>query len=276
MSAKESKPIWFNRYRARSWETINAGVVVEKAVSLTVNGSVWLTFMCTPSYLEALGVGFLYNEGVIDSLDDIASVKTCANEENIDIWLNFSVQEPIDWMRTSGCTGGFSTEEAEQKTKPVLNGGLISPQEINRMVNDLFENQQIYNQVGGVHTSILSDGANSIIMAEDIGRHNTLDKISGRYLLEQVEFRKKIIISTGRISSDMLQKSARIGAPIVVSRTSPSSLSIELAEKFGITLIGYARRNGFNIYTNDARIDQTDSNNNLIIENQLNRLSHGL
>lgn len=256
MSAKESKPIWFNRYRARSWETINAGVVVEKAVSLTVNGSVWLTFMCTPSYLEALGVGFLYNEGVVTSLEDIASVKTCANEENVDVWLNFSVEEPKDWMRTSGCTGGLSTDKAQQKTKPVLNGDSISPQEIIRMVNDLFEKQQIYKQVGGVHTSILSDGTNSIIMAEDIGRHNTLDKIAGRYILERANLEKKILITTGRVSSEMLQKAARISASIVISRTSPSSLSIKMADEWGITLIGYARRDKFNIYTHPERIIQ--------------------
>lgn len=256
MNAEESKSIWFKRYRSHSWDTINAGVVVEKPVSLTVNGSVWLTFMCTPSHLDALAVGFLYNEGVVNSLDEVASVKTCANKDNIDVWLNFSIEEPKDWWRTSGCTGGFTSVRAPQEVKPILNGGLISPQAIIRMVSDLFEKQQIYKQVGGVHTSILSDGTNSIIMAEDIGRHNTLDKIAGRYILERANLEKKILITTGRVSSEMLQKAARISASIVISRTSPSSLSIKMADEWGITLIGYARRDKFNIYTHPERIIQ--------------------
>jgi len=258
MNSKESRSIRYKKFRSGLWETIDAGVVIEKPVSLSVNGQVWLTFMCTPSHLEALAVGFLFNEGVINSSSDIASVKPCTNNENIDVWLNFSVEEPKDWRRTSGCTGGFTSVIAQQKTSPVINGDVISPQKIIRMVNDLFEKQQIYRQVGGVHTSILSDGEESYIMAEDIGRHNTLDKIAGRYILEHIDFENKIIITTGRVSSEMLQKAAKICASIVISRTSPSSLSIDMACKWGITLVGYARRDRFNIYSYPERIVSTN------------------
>lgn len=258
MKPEDSKPIRYKKFRSGLWETIDAGIVIEKPVSLSVNGQVWLTFMCTPSHLDALAVGFLYNEGVINSSDDIASIKTCANDENIDVWLNFSIEEPKDWRRTSGCTGGITSEKAQQKTTPILNGAVISPQKIIRMVSDLFEKQQIYRQVGGAHTSILSDGEGSFIMAEDIGRHNTLDKIAGRYILEQVDFGNKILITTGRVSSEMLQKAAKINASIVISRTSPSSLSVDMACKWGITLVGYARRDRFNIYSHPERIVSTN------------------
>ncbi|MCK4724441.1 MAG: formate dehydrogenase accessory sulfurtransferase FdhD [Anaerolineales bacterium] len=258
MKSEESKLIRYKKYQSGFWETIDAGIVIEEPVSLTVNGQVWLTFMCTPSDLDALAVGFLYNEGVINSSDDIASVKTCSNSENIDVWLNFSIEEPKDWRRTSGCTGGLTSVRAQQKTTPILNGDVISPQNIIRMVSDLFDKQQIYRQVGGVHTSILYDGEDSFIMAEDIGRHNTLDKIAGRYILEQVDFGKKILITTGRVSSEMLQKAAKINASIVISRTSPSSLSVDMACQWGITLVGYARRDRFNIYSHPERIVSTN------------------
>jgi FdhD protein len=105
-----------------------------------------------------------------------------------------------------------------------------------------------------VHTSALSDGKNIRVIAEDIGRHNSVDKLAGLCLLNQVEIPKKVLLTTGRISSEMLQKSARIGASIVISRTSPSSLSIEMAEKLRVTLIGYARRDRFNVYALPERI----------------------
>ncbi|MGB5845821.1 MAG: formate dehydrogenase accessory sulfurtransferase FdhD, partial [Anaerolineales bacterium] len=98
-----------------------------------------------------------------------------------------------------------------------------------------------------------------IISAEDVGRHNSLDKIAGLYLFGNQVFTKKILLSTGRISSDMLQKSARIGTAIVISRTSPTSMSVKLAEKWGITLIGYARRDRFNLYTHPDRIIESNS-----------------
>ena len=273
MKSKESKPIRLKNYRSGSWEILDAGVVVEKPVSLTVNNEVWLTFMCSPSYLEALAVGFLFNEGIINSIDDIASVRTCAHEDNVDVWLNFNVEQPKDWRRTSGCTGGITSVKDQQKPAHLDNGFVISPKEINRLVVDLLDTQKVYREVGGIHTSVLSDGNGSFIMAEDIGRHNTLDKIAGRYLLEEVDLRKKILITTGRISSEMLQKTARIGASIVVSRTSPSSLSIELAENWGITLVGYARRDRFNIYTHAGRIGQMDEHSNLVEEGAINKFT---
>lgn len=88
-----------------------------------------------------------------------------------------------------------------------------------------------------------------MIAAEDIGRHNTLDKIAGRYIMERINPVRKIIVTTGRISSEMIQKAGRIGAEVVISRTSPSSLSVQMADELGITLIGYARRDRFTIYT---------------------------
>ena len=101
-----------------------------------------------------------------------------------------------------------------------------------------FERQELYRETGGVHTSALSDGEKIMLVAEDIGRHNTLDKIAGLCLMNDLWPETRILISTGRISSEMLQKAARIQAPILISRTSPSFLSIAMAERYAITLIG--------------------------------------
>jgi FdhD protein len=247
-------PVQFHRYHSGRWDSVDSAIIVESSVSLTVNGEVWLTFMCTPTDLEALAVGFLYNEGIINTIDEIADVRVCEHGDNIDVWLTHAAEEPKEWRRTSGCTGGVTAARTDYKPSFPLNGFTISPQEIQRLVESLFESQDLYRQVGGVHTSALSDGHTILVTAEDIGRHNSVDKLTGLSLRNHIDMPKNILITTGRISSEMLQKSARIGAAVVISRTSPSSLSIQMAEALGITLIGYARRNQFNVYTHLDRV----------------------
>ena len=102
----ESHRPQFLRYNAGKWESLDKGIIVETPVSLTVNGQVWLTLMCTPIDLEALAVGFLFNEGVLKSRDEIELVRACQQGDNVDVWLNHPVEQPKDWRRTSGCTGG--------------------------------------------------------------------------------------------------------------------------------------------------------------------------
>ena len=244
------------RYRAGKWETMGAGVIEESPVTLTVNGQVWLTFMCTPSDLEELAVGFLFNEGVIKYKEEIELVKVCSSANNVDVWLKSAVEQPKQWRRTSGCTGG-ATSVALEKVHPELKDGLLlTPQTIQSLMRTLTELQVLYREVGGVHTSILTDGEQVVISAEDVGRHNSLDKIAGRCLFESIHLVRKILVTTGRISSEMIQKAARIGAAVVISRTSASSLSVSLADKWGITLIGYARQDQFVIYTHPERVKQ--------------------
>jgi len=254
-----SKPIHYYQYKIDRWEKINSEVIIEKAVSLTVNGENWLTFMCTPIDLDAMAIGFLYNEGLINSHQEIASIHVCKNEENVDVWLYHDVKKPVAWYRTSGCTGGVTSVENKidlsNSIKPKLyNGALLTPKNITTLIGQLFHSQDVYKVSGGVHTSALSDGDRLHVISEDIGRHNTLDKIAGRCLIEGLNLKRRILLTTGRISSEMLQKSARLGASTVVSRTSPSSLSIQLADLWGITLIGYTRRDRFRIYSHPERL----------------------
>jgi FdhD protein len=248
----------FQQFRSGKSKVVEDGLIVESPVMLFVNGELWLTFMCTPNQLEALAVGFLYNEGVIGSLDQVADIHVCDSGDIVDIWLDHNVEKPKDWKRTSGCTGGYTAIDLLSINPEFNNGMSLESNYVRNLVERLFESQSLYNKAGGVHTSILTDGDQVTVTAEDVGRHNSLDKIAGKCLLENITVPKKILLTTGRISSDMLQKSARIGAPIVISRTSPTSMSVDLAEKWGITLIGYARRDRFNLYTHPGRIIVSD------------------
>ena len=246
----------YDRFEFRKWERHDSSTIVEAPVGLTVNGQPWITFMCTPTDLEAMAVGFLYNEGVISSMQEVADARVCDHGDNVDVWLSRSIQEPRSWRRTSGCTGGVTAVDLLAMPDVAFEPGVprFEPDVIGTLVEQLFNSQELYRETGGVHTSALTDGERLIFSAEDIGRHNTLDKIAGLCLMNDVWPATRILISTGRISSEMLQKAARLGAPVVISRTSPSSLSIEMAERYGITLIGYARRQRFNVYSNPQRI----------------------
>lgn len=253
------KAIHYEKYEFKKWESLDAETIVETPVSLTVNGQVWLTFMCTPVDLEAMAVGFLFNEGMIESIDEAEDVRVCEHGDNVDVWLNRSVDQPTSWRRTSGCTGGVTAVDALARVDVSFDGGRpkVPPEAIGHLVEQLFESQSLYRETGGVHTSALSDGQKIVVVAEDIGRHNTLDKIAGLCLMNNISPETKVLITTGRISSEMLQKAARMNVPILISRTSPSSLSIEMAERYGITLIGYARRHRFNVYSNAQRVEAT-------------------
>lgn len=253
------KAIHYEKYEFKKWESLDAETIVETPVSLTVNGEVWLTFMCTPVNLEPMAVGFLYNEGILETASEVVDVRVCEHGDNVDVWLDHSVEQPTSWRRTSGCTGGVTAVDALARVDVSFDGDQpqVSPEAIGRLVEQLFESQALYRETGGVHTSALSDGEKIVISAEDIGRHNTLDKIAGLCLMNRIWPETRILITTGRISSEMLQKAARIHAPILISRTSPSSLSIDMAERYGITLIGYARKHRFNVYTNAQRVNLT-------------------
>ncbi|HVP21070.1 MAG TPA: formate dehydrogenase accessory sulfurtransferase FdhD [Anaerolineaceae bacterium] len=251
-----SKAITYRQFRANVWDNVETGVIVEQDVSLTVNGNVWLTFMCTPTDLESLAVGFLYNEKIIDSCEDIASVRVCPTFDNVDVWLQKTVGQPVMWRRTTGCTGGMTStipDPSEPANRPG-DGITLSSRDIFQLLDKLFDSQELYRQVGGVHTSVLSDGRQVITSAEDIGRHNTLDKIAGRCLLDHITVQKCLLITTGRISSEMMQKAARMGASVLISRTSPSSMAIDIARREGITLVGYVHRDRFNVYTCPDRL----------------------
>jgi len=249
-------PIRYYQVDAHKTDLIESHTIVETPVSLTVNSQVWTTFMCTPIHLEALMVGFLFNEGVINSMNEVEDVRICEHGDNVDVWLAHDAPKPDSWTRTSGCTGGVTAVASIERPQPVTVSDEfnLSPGQVNHLVELLFEAQELYRETGGVHTSALSDGDNLILSAEDIGRHNTLDKIAGLCLMENRWPQKRALITTGRISSEMLQKGVRIGTKVIASRTSPSSLSIALAEAWGITLIGYARRNKFNLYAAPERI----------------------
>ena len=262
-----------NYFRARNSniESVDGGVIVEQPLSISVNGDIFLTLMCTPVDLKELALGFLYNEGIINNASEIRLAEVHPSNQMVEVWLNKSVEKPANWRITSGCAGGMTSVKEETKNIISQKGITVTTQQIIGLGNKLFEGQSLYQEGGGIHASALSDGETLLVVCEDIGRHNTLDKIAGKIILNQIEIANPILLTSGRISSEMMQKASRIGSPIVVSRTSPTSSSIKLAEDCGITLIGYACGSQFKIYTNPQRIQEFTEGKNPVED----RREHG-
>jgi FdhD protein len=257
------QPIRFTRFRASSgWKQEEGQVITEASVGLSVNGDAWLTFACTPVDLQALGAGFLFNEGIIHTREEIANLTLCAHETNIDVWLNHPAEKPVHWQRTSGCSGGAAPASDFDPTawaqslqdSPNDTDRRYSPGDLLASMEQLLNAQDLYRSTGGVHSSAVIAGGQMIAHAEDIGRHNTLDKIAGKLLLSGLTMQAAVLLTTGRISSEMLQKAARLRVSIIVSRSSPTSESIRLADLVGITLAGYARRDQFILYSHPERL----------------------
>jgi len=249
------KEFRYQQFTPEGIEIIQSNIATEASVSLTVNGQKWLTFQCSPGELEALAIGFLYNEGFIRSMNEVDNIHVCANKENVDVWLTHSVQKPETWRRTSGCHGGTSSNDLEQDLfLPVNTPFVMSPDQIYKLMEQFLTDQMPHSKSGGVHTSALADGTLQLFQTRDIGRHNTVDKIAGRILLDKLSIEVPVIITSGRISSDMLQKAVRLRVPMIISMRSSSQMGIQLAEEWGITLISSARRGRFNLLSHPERI----------------------
>lgn len=234
-----------------------AGLIIDEGmVRLHVNGQELATLMCTPSDLVTLALGFLRSEGIIQGLHDVRLAHVCPSQTCVEVWLqDTDVALPSRAILTSGCGGGVTFDDLSQRGAPVASRCRVEPQAIFRAMQDMTAAASLYSTTRGVHTSALSDGQRLVAVAEDVGRHNTIDRLWGHCLQQGIDPADHILVATGRISSEMLNKAAKMGIPAVVSRTSPTSLSVRLAREWDILLVGYVRGHSFNIYAGDWRLN---------------------
>jgi len=225
-------------------------VVREHASLLRVNGQDWLTFICSPMNLDALAIGFLWNENAIKELDDINTIAISDDLSIISVTLQHDIGKPSAFHRTSTGISILHKEEASiSKTEFSLDADQIMT-----LYRDFTRQQSLHSEVGGFHSAALCDAERPRIVVEDLGRHNCFDKLSGLLLLQAHTFIPQAITLSGRISSEMVAKSLALNVPMIISRTSPTSMAIETARKFGVTLIGYLKGNQFEVYSHSERV----------------------
>ncbi len=270
----------FFRIGEKGVEPIQGWVIGESRWVMYVNGIEAVTLMATPINLHHLALGFLASENLIAGLDDIHSIRVnqasdraywfipalginetramAVCEEGVgSIVIQLTRPDfalPSHRTITSGCGGGVTFDDMSKEQTPLDSTRTVHPAQIFAMMHELNHRATLYRECRGVHTSALGDGTQLLALAEDVGRHNTLDRIRGECMMRGIETRDSILLSTGRISSEMITKAAKMRVPIVVSRTSPTYLSLQLARAWNITLVGYAHAGQMQVYHGIERI----------------------
>ncbi len=232
---------------------VEENIAVETPYSIALNEKVIGSTMVLPNDLEELGVGFLFGQGYIEKPEEVKEILVCP-EGKISVYADVVSEEPRDVIITSGCggTGKIPKEMLEGKFAP-LEDYNIHFSEIKQFIRSALKYSPIGPQTHCIHGCGLWQDGELKLYYEDVGRHNAVDKVLGAILLGKAS-PKAAVYTTGRLTSDMVLKCARIGIPIIMSRTSTSSLGIAIAKRAGATLAAYSRPERVNIFNAPERI----------------------
>lgn len=220
-------------------------VVREFPLKIFVNGKEFSTLLCSPDKLKYLVIGNLYSEGIIKDIKEVKSIKINEFDGIAFVDLKVDVSDRIKKRIVySGC--GSFYDDSNLKIKKVKLKK-VKKEDILDLMKQLQLKSKLFQETGGVHASALGD-KKLLFFVEDIGRHNTVDKIIGLALVKKINLKNKIILTTGRLSSEMVLKSAKAGIPVIVSKSAPTDMAVNLARKLDVILIGFARGKRLNLY----------------------------
>ena len=241
-------------------DSIEEAVAREFPVTIILNDQELVTLLCSPKNLEYLAVGFLSSEGFLKSKDEIKKIivddqRGVVRLETVED-KGFDQEVLFKRIISSGCGRGASfysaADAASQKVESQMK---ISDDEVFTLVSEFQHGSEVYLATHGVHSAALCDKKSILVFNEDIGRHNAIDKIFGKCLLEDIPTKDRVVITSGRITSEILHKVAKKGIPIIISISVPTNLGMRIADNLGITLIGSVKgKKRMNIYTNDWRV----------------------
>ncbi len=260
MGSRKSHKVTYLRYTGDESEHLEKSLVREAPWTIHVNGQELVTLLCTPDKMNFMALGFLAAEGVIQRLDDVALLRVCEDEEGvIDVMLTnadaVSVgTAPSHPVLLSGCGRGITFDDLSRNQAKLNSSLTVSATDISRLMRELQQRAETYRIAGGTHASALADIGGLLVVAEDVGRHNTLDKIRGECMFRGISTKDRLVLTTGRISSEMVNKAVKMEVPIVASLTSPTDLGVKLAHTWEMTLVGYVRGDRMNVYSRPDRV----------------------
>ena len=238
----------------------------ETAIAFTYDGGSYAVMMATPQDLEDFALGFSFTEGVIGSPADLRQLDVVEHDAGVELrmWLTESRAEVLSARRRylagpTGCglCGIDSLDEAVRQPRHVGGTESFSPAEIMRALESLPPRQELNRQTRAVHAAALWRSQTGLVaLREDVGRHNAIDKLAGALMRESLSGTGGMVLLTSRVSVEMVQKTAAIGAPVIVAVSAPTALAVRTAEAAGITLVAVARADGFEIFTHSRRIEK--------------------
>lgn len=256
----KTKKIEIKRIKNNEIELLEDTIISEYPLTIFINEEEFVTLLCSPNSLKYLAVGFLVSEGIIKNKEGIEKIDIDEEKGHayVDLKNKSSFRQKLYGKRTvtTGCGKGtvFYNVLDSLGNRKIESDLKIKADKILEFSRRLNQDSILFRETGGVHSCALCDKDDILIFHEDVGRHNALDKIVGESLLTDLKLDDKILISSGRVSSEMIIKATKNSIPIIISRSSPTNLSVKIAKEFNITLIGFARGNRMNIYNGEERV----------------------
>jgi FdhD protein len=236
----------------------------ETAVAFTFNTASYAVMMATPQDLEDFAIGFSLTEGVISSIEAIDSIDIVEGEFGVELRIWLKAREATEFLgrrrKMAGPTGcglcGIESLVEAMRPPPHVGDGLVfTPDQIMTAVDSLFPLQVLNRETLAVHAAgFWTPERGLVAVREDVGRHNALDKLAGALAREGATARQGLVVLTSRVSVEMVQKSAAIGAPVIVAVSAPTALAVRMAEEAGMTLVAIARKDGFEVFTHRERV----------------------
>lgn len=243
---------------------LGASLIVEEPLEIRVNGTSYVVAMRTPGYDKELAAGLCFTEGIVNSLSEIKAVEFCADaKENAQNIINVTVEHVsggvsgrgIDSRSSCGLCGVRMLDDIEKNTVPVVSDLRVRTEDLFVMMDRMSDQQKLSKmtrtaQAAGLFYSV----DETVVVCEDVGRHNALDKVIGYALMNGIDCSRCVVTLSSRVSFEMVQKAVRAGIPIMAAVSAATSLSVNLAERMNCTLAGLVRDNNLVIYTHQERI----------------------
>lgn len=237
---------------------IDDPVTRENALTIFLNEQELVTLLCTSECLDELAVGFLKSEGFLKSKEDIETITVDIQQGTAKVAARRSMIAEQTFLKryiTTGCGKGTSFYHlSDAVCHPVKTEFRIESESIFDLMVQAQRRSELFKMTGGVHSSAICSKEEILFFREDIGRHNTVDKLIGRCFLDGINTGDKILLTTGRISSEILVKVAKMGIPVIASRSAPTDLAIKHAEDLGVTIAAFVRNQRMNLYTYPERV----------------------
>jgi FdhD protein len=240
------------KHKGKSSDAIEDNIAVEKSLNVFVNGEKIISLYCTPLMIKELVISLLVTGGILQSKVLPEEIAVSYGEE---IKAKISVAGDIfkEKLFTTLCVGG-ATLNKKNILKKFTDNFSITIEDLKKIFNKFQQKSELFRLTGCFHSAAISDKKRIFAFAEDIGRHNAIDKVIGHFIFEDIPFSAKLLLVSCRISSGIVSRCSRFGIPIIASRAAPTDLAIDIAEASGITMIGFVRGDSLNVYTNPQRI----------------------